>query len=540
MHIIISTMASVMGAIFFSLKVRVVIIIRKEDMLMGISLKKNNQMDAVLRESEKIATCLHEMSKGILDTQIDLTENMILQYLAQDVNQISSLLNQYIREISQVISHYSAGDMTEKLNSDIAFKGDFLPIKNALKKLDSSLNQTFMNIMELSFSIDSMCIDLDKSSETIAENAVTQANMVDELSHTMEEMNLKTAENTEFSQEAYQYSREALSETTEGNRLMNEMTESMELLQTSTEEIKSVTEMINKIATQTKLLALNASIEAARAGESGKGFAVVAHQVGLLAAQSTEAVTKTSELLNENFNRVQESNSLAKQTAESFITIQNSIEKIADVSQNIAEASQIQKESFEDVTRIVNHLSELIQNNAAFAEETSANVTGLSRESERLKELISQFRLKGQGNSKKKPIQEADLHDSKLMEYIISKLSLSSDGKELDRILENEIITGDEIECFFVNDINGTQMSHTVMNPELVQNDSIDFKPSMPGDDHSSKKYFRQAVLLNGKVYSSQDYISGATGKLCRTASCKYRDRKGMEWVICADISCQF
>lgn len=507
---------------------------------MGISLRKNHQMDAVLRESEKIATCLHEMSKGILDTQIDLTDDMLLQYLAQDVNQISSLLNQYIREISQVISHYSAGDMTEKLNSDIEFKGDFLPIKNALKKLDSSLNQTFMNITELSFSIDNMCIDLDKSSETIAENAVTQANMVDELSRTMEEMNSKTAENTNFSQEAYQYSREALSETTEGNRLMNQMTESTELLQTSTEEIKSVTEMINKIATQTKLLALNASIEAARAGESGKGFAVVAQQIGLLAAQSTDAVTKTSDLLNENFNRVQESNTIAKQTAESFITIQNSIEKIADVSQNIAEASKIQKDSFENVTRIVNHFSELIQNDAAFAEETSANVTGLSHESERLKEMISQFRLKGQGALNKNSISEITLYDNKLMEYMISKLSASSDGKEMNRILENEILSRNEIECFFINDMNRIQISNTVMNSALIQNETNDFKPSMPGDDHSLKKYFRQAVLLNGKVYSSQDYISGATGKLCRTASRQYRDTNGRDWVICADISCKF
>ena len=476
---------------------------------MGIYLKKKNQMNTVLKESECIAECLHEMSKGILDTHIELTSEMVLEYLARDVNQISSLLNQYIREISQVISHYSAGDMTETLNSEIRFQGDFLPIKNALIKLDNSLNQTFMDITELAMSIDTMCLDLDKSSETIAGNAVVQANMVEELSKTMEEMNEKTAENTEFSQEAFRYSKEALDETIQGNLLMNEMTESMESLQTSTEEIKSVTEMIDKIATQTKLLALNASIEAARAGEAGRGFAVVAQQVGLLAAQS-------------------------------FTTIQSSVEKIAGVSQSIAEASQVQKVSFEDVTRIVNRLSVLIQNNAAFAEETSANVTGLGGESEKLKTLIRQFRLKGQEGYFKKSVHDIAKMDSRLMEEMISKLKSASDEKEMERILEKEIKFNHETECFFINDIHGIQVSHTIMNPLLVEKDSIDFKPSMPGDDHATKKYFRQAVVLNGKAYRSQDYISGATGKLCRTLSCKFEDRKGKKWVFCADISCTF
>ncbi|WP_163956593.1 methyl-accepting chemotaxis protein [Sphingomonas insulae] len=62
------------------------------------------------------------------------------------------------------------------------------------------------------------------------------------------------------------------------------------------EGIGSVAGEISAIASQTKMLALNASIEAARAGDSGRSFAVVANEVRLLAGATAEA---TDHILSE-------------------------------------------------------------------------------------------------------------------------------------------------------------------------------------------------------------------------------------------------
>lgn len=64
-------------------------------------------------------------------------------------------------------------------------------------------------------------------------------------------------------------------------------------------EIEVLSSAIMEITEQTNLLALNASIEAARAGEAGRGFAVVATEIGGLAEQSKQAVTKIQSVTEE-------------------------------------------------------------------------------------------------------------------------------------------------------------------------------------------------------------------------------------------------
>ena len=174
---------------------------------------------------------------------------------------------------------------------------------------------------------------------------------------------------------------------------MNTMMSAMQRINDASTRIGDIISEIESIAAQTNLLSLNASIEAARAGESGRGFAVVADQIRELADQSAQAAVDTRELIEGSIREVTEGNRAAERASNAIESVVDGIKQIADFSKNLKVMVEDQTEAMRQAELGINQISEVVQSNAATAEEASATSEELSAQANILDELVGQFVL---------------------------------------------------------------------------------------------------------------------------------------------------
>jgi len=137
--------------------------------------------------------------------------------------------------------------------------------------------------------------------------------MLDNFLHLSMRVNEQARVTTENAQQTASISEEgqtAIRDTISGMvRIRNQVLDigkTIARLAQMTRRIDEIISSVSEIATQSNLLALNASIEAARAGTQGRGFAVVADEVRTLSQQSTSAADQVRSILAEIQSAVKE------------------------------------------------------------------------------------------------------------------------------------------------------------------------------------------------------------------------------------------
>lgn len=120
----------------------------------------------------------------------------------------------------------------------------------------------------------------------------------------------------------------------ESSEKIQAINEQVQEFQGKIDKIGEIVDVVKKVASQSNLLALNASIEAARAGEAGKGFAVVADQIRSLSSGTQDSSNSIMEALS---HLEATSDEMLQSITETVELIQLNIEKVSTVNKSVSD-----------------------------------------------------------------------------------------------------------------------------------------------------------------------------------------------------------
>ncbi len=300
---------------------------------------------------------------------------------------------QEIRMARLTLEQQKAGAMTERI---LSVSGDMTvtveKVAVHMEELRESVDRTVASMQEVSSGtaesaeavqrqllkteeIQKHVSDVEDAARIIGDNVRTTGDAVSEGRDHIREMNNYTAQ---------------------VDKAGKEVAAVLEVFKDTTSKMNTITDLITNVASETSLLALNASIEAARAGDAGRGFAVVASEISSLAKQTTEAtenivamienITKQVDTMVDTIDRLintgmQESR-CADETAKSFNTIAENVAVINTHSNQLgAVVSQLAAANKEIV--------DSIQTISAITEEVTAHATETTTISEQNSAIVA-------------------------------------------------------------------------------------------------------------------------------------------------------
>lgn len=342
------------------------------------------QMEQYIADTQKIVSLAN--TQGYKAALAELPQfNASFKILEEKMETLGELI-----EKDAEVAHES-GSAFRTLNLIISLLGGlfclvvgFLISVNLLRRMSGFAGR----IETTGQSLDDTSNHLNKASQDLASGATQSAASLEETVASLEELSSMVKLNSENAKMASGLSSESFTASKAGAESVQKLIGSMDLLKGSAAKIEEVSQVIDDIAFQTNLLALNASVEAARAGEMGKGFAVVAEAVRSLAQRSADSAKDISKMIQESVTRIHEGSSIASQSGELLNKFLSSAQKVLDINNEIADASQEQARGLGLISEAMNKLDQSSQKNAQVAQEVAQTSDQMSNLSGSMQELV--------------------------------------------------------------------------------------------------------------------------------------------------------
>ena len=293
----------------------------------------------------------------------------------------------------------------------------------ACRQMRDALNETLLLVHRNSSEVTSAAMQLRENaghirhaSQQQSEAASAMAAAVEELTTSIDQVSHRTQAVQNDVDHAHEQSisgKKIVSHTAEEMRkIADKVRASAQMtrqLGERSQAIDSIVAVIRDIAEQTNLLALNAAIEAARAGEQGRGFAVVADEVRKLAERTAQSTQQIGEMIGairneieivvqdmqEGETHMQGGVELAEKAQQAIDAITQSTASIHRAVNDISHALQEQTTASMDVSRNVEHVAQMSEENSSAVGQTADSAQHLQHLAQQLDDVVKQFNLRG-------------------------------------------------------------------------------------------------------------------------------------------------
>ena len=328
----------------------------------------------VAKNIQQTVVEMDKFSNGNLQTHLQFTTKDEFAQLAASFNTMSEKLRHTMKQVGDSSEQVAA--TSEQLTASS------LEVTQATEVVTESIQDIAQGIEKQ----DALTGDVRDLSSHILKK-------MNEISTSIDNVNDATVETKNMASTGRSSVRNVIEQMNEITDNTAELSTRVNDLDENTAAIVSAVNVIKNIATQTNLLAINASIEAARSGEHGKGFAVVAEEVRKLADESNLAavdiekvvaqITNSTRIIEEDMVNSNDSVTVGREKVnvarDNFLLIDQAIDDVQAQTESVTAAIRAIHVDIEKLVKEIDYISEVsmqssgnVQSVAASSQEQNA------------------------------------------------------------------------------------------------------------------------------------------------------------------------
>lgn len=359
--------------------------------------------------------------------QLQAEANIQLDTAARQAVEARARLESMVQTCVDYMSEVSSGNMSAQLClEDDGRESDSPMIKLArnLEAMTASLSGMILKIKDAAENLRQATVEILAATTQQAGGASEQSSAISQTSVTVDELRTIAEHSLQRAQELADLSQRSVDVARSGKQsvestvrgmheirgMVERIAENILSLSERTQRIGEIITTVNEIASQSNMLALNASVEAARAGEHGKGFAVVASEVRSLAEESRQATAQVRAILSdiqkatnatvmvteEGSKGVDRGVALANQTGESIETLTEAIEESAQAALQMAAGGRQQMSGVEQVAIAIQSINQATVQNLTSTRQAERAAQDLHLLAESMTQMIADYKVSDQ------------------------------------------------------------------------------------------------------------------------------------------------